>query len=296
MLKIFTALAFALLPNAAALAAETKAPLKLEVYTSPGDLKVNSTIITGAKEAILIDSQFLMSDAHRVAAMILESGKHLTIVYNTHPHPDHYFGNVVMHQAFPSAQIFALPKVVDGVKAGWDQRLTFWKGTGAYSADNLPSEHAYPSPLAGDTLTLEGETLRIIGPVQGDSPGDNSYVWIPSLKAIIGGDIIFSGAHFPIGGPTHAQRMDWIKVLDGMAKLKPAIVVAGHQGPDAPRDASVLSFMKDYIKFFETARASSASADELIAKLKMQYPGLALENLMGFSARAAFPAPPAPKS
>ena len=271
--------------------AEAKTPpLKLEVYTSPGDLHVNSTIIEGEEDAILVNSQFLMSDAHRVAAMILESGKHLTYVYATHPHPDHYFGNVVMHQAFPEAKLVALPKVVDGIKASWDQRLSFWKGTGRYFAENLPAEHAYPEPLAGNSLTLDGETLKIVGPLQGDSPGDNSYVFIPSIKAIIGGDTLFSGAHVPLGGMKPENRKAWLKVIDGMIKLKPLIVIPGHQAMGAPNDASVLTFMKDYITFFDTALAASKTADELSAKIKDRFPGLAMEGLLQFSSQAAFPA------
>ncbi len=36
------------------------------------------------------------------------------------------------------------------------------------------------------SITLEGEKLEIIGPVQGDD-AVNSFVWIPSLKAVVAG-------------------------------------------------------------------------------------------------------------
>ena len=178
--------------------------LHLQVITSPPDgIAVNSTLIYGDKDAILIDTQFRLSDAHRVVAAILESKKNLTTVYVTHPHPDHYFGMVVIRQAFPNAKFVALPKVVDGIKASWQNRVNAWK---PQYGDNIPSNPIIPDALDGNTLTIEGETLQVFGPLQGDSAGDNSFVWIPSLKAIVGGDTLFSGAHFVYAPMSRLRR------------------------------------------------------------------------------------------
>ena len=62
---------------------------------------VNSTMISGEKDMLVIDPQFSLSEAHRLAAEILESKKNLATIYVTHPHPDHLFGLAVLHQAFP---------------------------------------------------------------------------------------------------------------------------------------------------------------------------------------------------
>ena len=61
-------------------------------------------MISGDKDMIVIDPQFSLSEAHRLAAEILESKKNLTTIYITHPHPDHFFGLAVLKQAFPNAQ------------------------------------------------------------------------------------------------------------------------------------------------------------------------------------------------
>src|SRR5437762_4727208 len=37
---------------------------------------------------------------------------------------------------------------------------------------------------SGNSITLEGQRLEIVGPVQGDD-AENSYVWIPSLRAVV---------------------------------------------------------------------------------------------------------------
>jgi glyoxylase-like metal-dependent hydrolase (beta-lactamase superfamily II) len=258
--------------------------LQLRIFTSsPNGFSVNSTLVYGDKDAILIDSQFLLSEAHRLAAMILESGKNLTTVYVTHPHPDHYFGLAVIKQAFPNAKLVALPATVAGIKAGWGPRYKFWSAT---YGNNLPADPVIPEELAVNTLTLEGQTLEIVGGLTGDSPKNNSYVWIPSMKAVVAGDIVFSGSHFVVP-KTHDE---WLQTLDRIAALHPVIVIAGHQKAGAPTDASTIEFMKQYMRDFDESVASSKSADELRAKMKDRYPDLALETLLDSGSRAAFPA------
>jgi glyoxylase-like metal-dependent hydrolase (beta-lactamase superfamily II) len=261
--------------------------LHLQVMTSPPEgIAVNSTLVYGDKDAILIDAQFRLSDAHRVVAAILESKKNLTTVYVTHPHPDHYFGLVVIRQAFPNAKFVALPKVVEGIKASWQNRVNAWK---PQYGDNIPSNPIVPDALEGNTLTLEGETLQVFGPLQGDSAGDNSFVWIPSLKAIVGGDTLFSGAHFVFAPMTATQKTDWMTTIDEMTALKPEIVIPGHQIAGAPNDASVLTFMKKYMQDSDEAQASSKTADEFRLKMKALYPNLGVDGLLNISANAAFP-------
>jgi glyoxylase-like metal-dependent hydrolase (beta-lactamase superfamily II) len=256
--------------------------LQLRIFTSsPDGYSVNSTLVYGDHDAILIDSQFLLSEAHRLAAMILESQRNLTTVYITHPHPDHYFGLAVIKQAFPNAKLVALPATVTGIKAGWGPRYKFWSAT---HGDNVPPDPVIPDELQGNTLTLEGQTLEIVGGLTGDSPKNNSYVWIPSVKAVIAGDIVFSGAHFVV--PKMGQ--EWLQTLDQIAALHPAIVVAGHQIAGAPTDASTIEFMKQYMQYFDQAATASKSADELREKVKSRYPNLGLETLLDSGSRGRF--------
>lgn len=56
---------------------------------------VNSTMIAGERDMVVIDPQFSLSEAHKLAAEILESRKRLTTIYSTHAHPGHLFGLAV---------------------------------------------------------------------------------------------------------------------------------------------------------------------------------------------------------
>jgi len=267
------------------IAASAQSKLQLKVITSsPEGFLVTSTLVYGEKDAILIDGQFLLSDAHRLAAAVLESKKNLTTVYVTHWHPDHYFGLNVIKQAFPNAKIVALPPVVEDIKKGAEPKVKQWKP--AYG-DNLTSNPVIPEPLTSNTLTLEGETLELIGGVQGDDK-NNSYVWIPSLKAVVCGDIAFNGIYPWTLETTPALRKDWIAVLDKIASLKPAIVVAGHKKTEMKDDDSSIRFVKNYLTYYDEALSSSKTSEELQSKMKKKFPGLEMDIMLKLAADAAY--------
>lgn len=68
---------------------------------------VTSTVITGEKEAFLVDAQFQKQYAEELAARIKDSGKELKVIYISHFDPDYYFGLDVLAEAFPKARILS---------------------------------------------------------------------------------------------------------------------------------------------------------------------------------------------
>src|SRR5438105_5422196 len=152
---------------ALAAVASAQSKLQLKVHTGAGvnGYDVNSTMISGERDMLVIDPQFSLSEAHRLAAEILESKKNLTLIYVTHPHPDHLFGLAVLHQAFPNAKIVALAATVNAAKTGWPARQKFWLPT---YGNNIPGpEPVLPEELTTPVLTLEGENFPITGGVPG---------------------------------------------------------------------------------------------------------------------------------
>ena len=67
-------------------APETQSRFTLKVHTGRGQVgyDVNSTIIGGERDMVVIDPQFSLSEAHKLAAEILETKKRLTTIYSTH--------------------------------------------------------------------------------------------------------------------------------------------------------------------------------------------------------------------
>lgn len=281
-------LATAALGSALAIAASAQSALTLTVHTGHGanGYDVNSTMISGAHDMLVIDPQLTLSEGHRLAAEILESKKNLTLIYVTHPHPDHMFGLAVLHQAFPSARIVALPSTVKAAKTAWPARQKFWFPT---YGNNIPGpDPVVPEELSTPMLTLEGEQFPITAGVQGDAPG-NSFVWIPSLKAVVAGDTVFDQVYF--GVPKDKAREDWMKTLDQIAALQPITVVPGHEGPGAARNMRSIAFMKKYMADWDSNVAASKNAAEMRAKVLSQYPGLGMEYTLDDRVAAYFPDP-----
>lgn len=270
---------------AAVSSAQPKLQLKVHTGHGPNGYDVNSTMISGERDMLVIDPQFTLSEAHRLAAEILESKKNLTTIYVTHPHPDHLFGLAVLKQAFPAARIVALPATANAAKTAWPARQKFWFPT---YGNNIPGpDPVVPEELAAPVLTLEGEEFPITGGVQGDAPG-NSFVYIPSLKAVIAGDTVFDRVYF--GVPKDKAREAWMKTLDQISALQPAILIPGHEGPGARHDLSAITFMKKYIADWDANVAASESAAEMREKVLRQYPGLGMEFTLNDRVAAFFPA------
>jgi glyoxylase-like metal-dependent hydrolase (beta-lactamase superfamily II) len=279
-----TQVLFAIIALATAASAESKLQLKVHTGRGMNGYDVNSTMISGKKDMLVIDAQFGLSEAHSLAAEIRASKKNLTTIYITHPHPDHYFGLAVLMQEFPNAKIVALPAAINSIKTGWPARQKFWFPT---YGNNIPGpDPVLPEELSAPALTLEGESFPITGGVQGDGPG-NSYVYISSLKAVVAGDTVFDRVYF--GVPKDKAREDWMKTLDQISALKPAILIPGHEGPGAKHDLSAIAFMKKYIADWDANVAASKDAAEMRARVIKQYPGLGMEFTLNDRVAAFFP-------
>jgi glyoxylase-like metal-dependent hydrolase (beta-lactamase superfamily II) len=252
------------------------APLKLEVF-NPGEaaiFPVASVLVTGDKDAVLVDTQFSRAEAVKLAEKIKASGKHLTTIYISHDDPDYYFGLDVIHAAFPDAKIVALPHVIAGIQAKKDAKVAYW---GPILKDNAPKEVIVPQPMKGD-LTLEGQKLKI----------EQHYVWIPSIKAVVGGVAVFNGLHvWTADSQTPASRKQWLATLDSIAALKPATVVPGHFAPGLPLTPESVSYTRDYLVKFEAETARAANSAALIARMKALYPSAGLESALDISAKVA---------
>src|SRR5687768_3858456 len=270
-------------------AAQSKFTLKVHTGRGQVGYDVNSTMIIGERDMLVIDPQFSLSEAHKLAAEILESKKRLVTIYSTHAHPDHLFGLAVLKQAFPDAKIVALPATVNAARTGWPARQKFWFPV--YGANIPGPEPVLPEELSAPVLTLEGEEFPVTGGVQGaDGPG-NSFVWVPSLRAVITGDIVFDHAYFSV--PRDAARENWSQTIARITALEPRIIIPGHEGPGATRDMRSIDYMKKYIADWDANVARSKTAAEMRANVLQQYPGLGMEFTLTDRVATYFPAQPA---
>lgn len=269
----------------ATLGSASAAALKVEVF-NPGEaaiFPVASVLVSGAKDAVLIDAQFSRGEALKLVEQIRASGKRLTTVYVSHGDPDFYFGLDVIHAAFPQAQIVATASTVAAIEKKKDAKVAFW---GPILKDNAPHSIIVPQILAGDRIVLEGETLQIAG-LQGPTP-ERSYVWIPSIKTVAGGVVVFNDLHvWTADTQSVASRQQWLATLDGIAALQPQTVVPGHFKTGSALSPASIGFTRDYLVRFEAEAAAAANSTALIARMQELYPQAGLKAALDTSAKVA---------
>jgi glyoxylase-like metal-dependent hydrolase (beta-lactamase superfamily II) len=284
-------LAFAAMAGIVVAAPTTQAAeknvLDITVY-NPGErgiFAVASEIVSGPHEAVLVDAQFSTADAAELVKQIKASGKVLKAVYISHSDPDYYFGLETIHAAFPDVKIVATPQTVAAIKASKDGKLAFW---GPILKENAPETVIVPEALKGDTLSIDGQDLKIIG-LDGASP-DRTFVWIPSSKAVIGGIPVVANEHVWIADTqTPESRANWKVVLDKIKALKPEMVVPGHYSLNAdgskPFTLASVTFTREYLDAFEAEAAKAKDSAALVDAMKKLYPDFAGEDSLGISAK-----------
>ncbi|MDH0647211.1 MBL fold metallo-hydrolase [Pseudomonas sp. GD03858] len=265
-----------------AMAAE---PLKLDVYNPGHDaiFPVSSVIVSGQHDAILVDAQFGKAQAEQVVERLRKSGKQLTTIYVSHGDPDYYFGLDTLVQAFPKARVVASAATVEHIRKTMDAKLAYW---GPQMGTDKPAKLVVPEVLEGNRLELEGKALEVVG-LDGPQP-DRSFVWIPSIKAVVGGVVVSEHIHVWMADTQTAQsHADWLSTLAHIEKLAPRTVVPGHYLGDSSRSLAAVRFTAGYIRAFDSEAANAADAAALIAAMKQRYPNLGEESSLELGAKVA---------
>lgn len=256
--------------------------LQHKVYVSSKmGFSVSSTLIYGDKDALLIDSQMLPHEAHKVLKMIQQTGKALRHILLTHAHLDHFGGTEVFTEAFPEVQVWAEAGVVKLIKETGEKQIKDLMPM--YGQKFLPHQVIVPQEFNSDTIVLEGHSVDIITNLQGDfSP--HSAFYIEALKMLVVGDIVYPGLHPWTSDTTNAQREDWIASLKKLATYDAQLMISGHKNILCADSPEYISETMHYLQNFNTANLTTNSGQELMDLMLTQYPDLKQKGLLKIGA------------
>ena len=247
----------------------------------------NSTLIYGEKDAILISAAFLLSDAHRLAANILDTGKNLTHILIPEFHPDHHFGVEVLQSVFPETKVVATKGVTKDILNSADDKVELWS---KLLGKVLPTRISFPMPLSKDYLEVEGHKLEISDGWQADMANE-TLVWIPSMRAAIPTDMVFYQV-FPWTTETNLeQREKWKADLEKLRKMDPEIVIPGHAIYEnfTTDPIKTINFTRDYLNHFDEVMKTAKTGDELVERIEEKYPLTGIRFGLHWQARILFP-------
>jgi len=251
----------------------------IKVITSRDDqFWVNSVIIEGTHEVMLVDAQLTKTNAERVLEEIKETKKPLSIIYITHEHADHFLGLEVFKEAYPGVRIIANSAVVDRIKEVYQAKIDKWK---AILGSGATSQVVAIEKFDSDFIKFESSEIEVLKNIQGDTD-ENTMLWIPGQRILITGDVVVNNVHLYTAETDSKATGKWLSSINKIRELKPSVVIPGHSKVGVPLDASTaVDFTENYLLVFEEELKKAKDPDSLINAMKERFPSadflLALE-------------------
>ena len=260
--------------------------LKWEVFVTPGIPIITrdrpagiretffqamaSTLIYGAKDAVLVDAYMTTKQANALADWAASKGKNLTTIYITHGHGDHWFGVGTLLERFPNARVVATPNTVKVMRqnASPEALDSAWKPG---FPGQIPDKLVIAEELKGNLIDLEGDELVVVELGHTDTD-HTTCLHVPSIELVVAGDAAYNDVHLYLAESNAQKRQEWIAALDRIESLKPRAVVASHKRPENDDNPRIIEETRQYIRDFDRLAKTSKTAQELYDKMLEIYP------------------------
>ncbi len=231
-----------------------------------------STLISGDRDALLVDALLTTSEGQELAAWVQNTGKRPSVIFVTHGHADHFFGAGPVLDAFPGARLVACDQQVVDEARGQTAPKVMANWNARFPGQISPSP-AVPALTSSQQFDLEGHPLlfHTIGGADGVLA---TIVQVPDTQTICSGDIAYNNIHMWLRNSTPDTRKTWLASLDAVAALNASTIITGHKDPAAPDDNAtrVLDQSRRYIEDFDQAVAKSSTPTEVIDVMLAKYP------------------------
>jgi glyoxylase-like metal-dependent hydrolase (beta-lactamase superfamily II) len=227
-----------------------------------------STLIFGARDAVLVDPLMTVREAAALADWVALHDRDLTTIYITHGHGDHYLGLPIVLDRFPQARVVATPETARHMQHDSQQLDNMLRARfPGQIADTIP----LPEPLDSPQIQLEDSVIEIIKTGHTDSL-DTTSLHVPDLGLIVSGDVAYNRCHMYVGATSADSRAEWIAALDRLAELNPVSVVCGHKDPTQGNPPTALAESRGYIEYYGQLRQAALPDQELFDAMVNRYP------------------------
>jgi len=262
------------------------APIVHTYTSSPDAFFVNSFIVEGQSSVVLIDTQFVLSEAAALVDKIDALQKPLAGIFITHPHPDHYNGLASVLKRYPGTPVHATAATINGIHDTAEPKRAYW--TPIIGAD-YPQAFAYPDVTMTDgaRIAIDGIELEIsdCGPAE---CSDNTMIGLPQIDAVIISDLVYNRVHPWIA---EGRSSLWLKALQtAKARLAGASTLfAGHGAAGTPaiisEQASYITAVRELVASLikNEGRLSDTGRVALIDRIGALYPGWPLAMIIGMN-------------
>ena len=228
-----------------------------------------STIIHGARDAVIVDAFMTVEQARALADWVAAKGKNLTTIYITHGHGDHWFGIGTLLERFPNARAVATPKTVKVMRRHTSPEvLAVWK---ASFPGQIPDRLVLAEELGSKTIDLEGHELIPVELGHTDTD-DTTCLHVPSIGLVVAGDAAYNDVHLYLVESNARTRREWIAALDTIESLEPRAVVASHKRPGNADDPRIIEETRQYIREFDRLAETTTTAQELYNRMLDLHP------------------------
>jgi glyoxylase-like metal-dependent hydrolase (beta-lactamase superfamily II) len=242
------------------------APGTTQLMWSP----ISSTLISGRRDAVLVDTYITVEQADILVDWVVASGKNLTTIYVTHGHGDHFFGIGALLRRFPNARAVATPDVVKLMRkqTSPDVLANWWN---AFFPGQIPQHLVIAEELKQNTIDLEGHDLVAVEVGHTDTDY-TTCLHVPSIGLVVAGDTVYNDVHIFLAESDTKTRREWITALDKIESLNPRAVIAGHKRPGNDDGPKIIEETRQYIRDFDRVVGETTTARELYERMLELYP------------------------